>query len=50
MKKQYVAPDLLVVCFQSRDIITVSKGDELPDEIPDELSLDDELPDAFPDD
>ena len=41
MKNEYKSPEISVVYFKTDDIITASSGDELPDDIPDELSYDD---------
>ena len=38
MKKLYYSPMISIVCFEPKDIITVSGGNELPDQDPEEMS------------
>ena len=39
MKKEYIFPEIMIETLYSEDILTASREDELPDDIPDELFL-----------
>jgi len=38
MKKLYYSPMISITCFDPKDIITASGGNELPDQDPEEMS------------